>query len=244
MMTWASFSHFFNASTLFAFWPCFGSSSMAFAQRMPLVAHSCSALLMRWFARRSLPSSISTSTPFNQRRSAPGFRSRPFSSSDRAFVYFCCRTSHSTEQSHSGTLRGHFCRPRSKTLAASCNSGGDFSMWIWPKIIHILAKAGCSRKPSSHKCKACWKRPCSRSNCTDCIHTLGVLHCCRARASSRRLRWISLFSLSSFTAAKWMASDSLEWLKASARMRRAEATSPRSHFCFAAMSQRISAWGQ
>mmetsp|Transcript_134393 Transcript_134393/g.233599 ORF Transcript_134393/g.233599 Transcript_134393/m.233599 type:complete len:310 (+) Transcript_134393:584-1513(+) len=244
MITWASFSHFFRASTLFAFCPCFGSSSIAFAQRMPLVGHSCNARLIKWCANLSLPSNISTSTPFSHKRSAPGFRRRPFSSKDRALVYFCCLISHSTAHSQRGTLRGHFCRPRSKNLAASCNSGGDFSMWICPPIIHIFANVGCSFRPSSHKCKACWKSPCSLSSCTDCIQTFGVLHCCRALASSSRLRWISLFSLSSFTAAKWIASDSLEWEKASARILRAAATSPRSHFCLAAMSHRISAWGQ
>mmetsp|Transcript_19950 Transcript_19950/g.42590 ORF Transcript_19950/g.42590 Transcript_19950/m.42590 type:complete len:205 (+) Transcript_19950:501-1115(+) len=138
-MTWASFSHFFRASTLLAFWPCLGSNSTALAHKRPLVGHSCSARLMRWCAKRSLPSSISTSTPFNHRRSAPGFLRRPFSRSDRAFVYFCCRISHSTAHNQSGTLRGHLPKPRSKNFAASSNSGGDFSMWIWPPIIHIFA---------------------------------------------------------------------------------------------------------
>mmetsp|Transcript_96014 Transcript_96014/g.311471 ORF Transcript_96014/g.311471 Transcript_96014/m.311471 type:complete len:224 (-) Transcript_96014:1626-2297(-) len=128
MITCASFSHFFKASTDFAFWPCFGSSSTAFAHKTPLVGHSCKALLIKWWANLSLPSSISTSTPFNQRSSAPGLRRRPFSNKERALVNFCCRISHSTEHIQSGTLRGHFCKPRSKNLAASINSGGDFSM--------------------------------------------------------------------------------------------------------------------
>mmetsp|Transcript_6136 Transcript_6136/g.8312 ORF Transcript_6136/g.8312 Transcript_6136/m.8312 type:complete len:219 (-) Transcript_6136:8-664(-) len=178
----------------------------------------------------------------NQIAGLLGFFNRPCSKSARALVTFPATSSAFAAAVQRGTQSAHFLNPKVYAsrapaklpcLASSC-----------PSISHIFHDRGYLDSPSLSSSFSFTVLPSSRSTIAPFIHMRIVPPFSRALARIMRARSGSWFSNSNLNAASQTSSESGLAAKASCRMARAPGMSPASHFSFAPISHRISAWGQ
>mmetsp|Transcript_12844 Transcript_12844/g.32549 ORF Transcript_12844/g.32549 Transcript_12844/m.32549 type:complete len:369 (+) Transcript_12844:144-1250(+) len=249
IMTWASLSHIFRASTLRAFFWGGSSVSMASAQRIPEAGHSLRPLASIDFiadeldeedpedlARRaSIRTEASHSTSFLGNETLARSRMARALAGD-------CFSSIRARLVQSGTNFGQFSRPFRSAEDAALSL--PFRSRYCPSISHSFAYFGCSFNPSSINCSSLSPHCTARSSRADFMKTLPDLTCPRARSSRIRARSSSPHALSSCTAASQICSELGFDAKASTRMARAPSTSRAFSFSSAASSHKISALGQ